>query len=322
MPDDQELKAFKTQIDLRSYAAAQHGYTLDRTESWLGSSVMRDEANDKIVIKRDADGHYVYFSIRDAGDNGSLIDFVQRRQPNLNLGAVRKLLRPWIGKSRGSVTPALPIFPALPITTKNRFDVETALRHMRPAGVHPYLEAERRIPTHVLASARFAGRVRADSLGNAVFPHFDQEGLCGYEIKNKGFTGFAKGGTKGLWFSHALANDNRLVFCESAIDALSYAALFPAPGARYASIGGHLSPSQPELICAALKRLPVAFTVVAATDADSEGQKMANLIRQTAATLSPKHRLVFTRHAPAGFKDWNEELQARSACLFPTAPSE
>ena len=32
-----------------------------------------------------------------------------------------------------------------------------------------------------------------------VFPHFDREGPCGYEIKNQGFAGFAVGGTKGLW---------------------------------------------------------------------------------------------------------------------------
>jgi hypothetical protein len=36
--------------------------------------------------------------------------------------------------------------------------------------------------------------VRIDSRGNAVFPHFDGAGLCGYEIKNQRFTGFAAGG--------------------------------------------------------------------------------------------------------------------------------
>src|SRR5208283_3994562 len=92
---DNELESFKNGIDLRAYAAEQ-GYQLDRKESWRGSAVMRHPNGDKIVIKRGSDGHYVYFSVRDDRDHGTVIDFVQFRQ-NLSLGAVRKELRPWIG---------------------------------------------------------------------------------------------------------------------------------------------------------------------------------------------------------------------------------
>src|SRR5580692_9505185 len=98
---DVELESFKSKIDLRAYAAGQ-GYQLDRKESWRGSAVMRHPAGDKIVIKRGADGHFVYFSVRRDDDNGSIIDFVQKRQ-RLSLGAVRKELRPWIGQSPVSV---------------------------------------------------------------------------------------------------------------------------------------------------------------------------------------------------------------------------
>jgi len=72
---DAELERFKCEIDLRAYAVDQ-GYAYDRAESWRGSSVMRHEGTgDKIIIKRDWDGHYVYFSVRDDADNGSIIDF-------------------------------------------------------------------------------------------------------------------------------------------------------------------------------------------------------------------------------------------------------
>ena len=37
-------------------------------------------SDDKVIIKRGMDGHYVYFSVRDDRDNGSIIDFVQFRQ--------------------------------------------------------------------------------------------------------------------------------------------------------------------------------------------------------------------------------------------------
>jgi hypothetical protein len=74
--------------------------------------------------------------------------------------------------------------------------------------------------------------------------------LCGYEIKNRGFTGFAAGGQKDMWFSHARPDDKRLVLAESAIDAPSHAALFPdaEDQTRYASLGGKPSSRQTGLV--------------------------------------------------------------------------
>ncbi len=84
---DPELENFKTRIDLRAYAAEQ-GYELDRKESWRGAAVMRHPGtDDKVIIKREADGHYVYFSVRDDSDHGTIIDFAQRRL-GLSFGAL------------------------------------------------------------------------------------------------------------------------------------------------------------------------------------------------------------------------------------------
>src|SRR5215469_17197064 len=90
-----ELDAFKREIDLRQFAAS-FGYEMDRRESWRGSTVLR-RGGDKIVVKRNRDGHYVYFSVRDDSDHGTIIDFVQHRL-RLSLGDLRKELRPWIGR--------------------------------------------------------------------------------------------------------------------------------------------------------------------------------------------------------------------------------
>ena len=84
-------------VGLDFYDLLIEGYQLDRKKSWRGSAVMRHPKGDKIMIKRDArSGHYVYFSVRDDRDNGTIIDFVQRRQ-HMSIGAVRKELRPWMG---------------------------------------------------------------------------------------------------------------------------------------------------------------------------------------------------------------------------------
>lgn len=300
---DAELDDFKSRIDLREYAAAQ-GYELDRRESSRSSAVMR-HAGDKIVVKRNPNGHFVYFSVRDDGDNGTVVDFAQKRK-GLNLGQVRKELRPWVGRP---VAP-LPLFSKLETSPKDRQAVERAYSRMQIALRHPYLEQERKLPPALLGSSRFAGRIRIDGHGNAVFPHFDTFGLCGYELKNKEFTGFAKGGEKGLWESHDQPDDASLVFAESAIDALSHAVLFPQTKARYRSIGGALNAEQPQLIKAAIAEMPTGAEVISAMDDDEAGRKLTLLVEECLKAAA-RPDLKFRSDVPFN-KDWNDMLKARS----------
>jgi hypothetical protein len=302
---DAELSQFKT-IDLRAYAAGQ-GYQLSGKESWRGSSVMRHPVtDDKVIIKRGMDGHFVYFSVRDDRDNGTIIDFVQFRH-GLSLGAVRKELRPWIGQP----PIAVPAFPVLHKTEKDRMKVEAAWARMHDVvDGHPFLERERALPASIICSPRFAGRVRIDDRGNAIFPHEDADGICGFEIKNKGFSGYSSGGTKAIWLSREESFDNRLVITESAIDALSHAVLFPDDRTRYASIAGKLNPEQPALIREAIRRMSKYAKIVAATDADADGGKLADVICE-AVHLSGRDDFVFVRHEPTGAKDWNDALRAK-----------
>ena len=251
----------------------------------------------------------MFFSVRDDEDHGTLIDFLQRRQ-NLSLGAVRQILRPWIGRPAAS-----PQFPGLESTSPNRMHVECTYRRMANAQRFPYLEHQRGVPADVLLAPRFAGRMRIDSRGNTVFPHFDAAGLCGYEIKNCGFSGFAAGGQKGLWFSHAQPDDRRLVLTESAIDALSYAALFAdaEDQTRYASLGGKPSSRQAALVQATIAKLPAGAEIVAAFDADDAGRKLVEMIREIVAGIAlrmGRSDLIFETRLPADEgEDWNQVLQ-------------
>jgi hypothetical protein len=188
------------------------------------------------------------------------------------------------------------------------------------AGRHAYLEEERGIPGFLLASPRFVGRVRVDDRRNAVFPHFDLSGLCGFEKKNRAFTGFSTGGVKGLWESHDQPDDNRLVLTESAIDALSYAALFPADRTRYRSIGGQVNDQQPGLIRAAALDMPTGSEIIAATDNDDAGRKLAAMIGQ-AVQSAGRSDLTFHIHQPqVEGSDWNDALcPSLLSRPFPTA---
>ena len=288
--------------------AVSLGYEIDRRESWRGSTVLRRGA-DKIVVKRNGNGHYVFFSVRDDSDNGTVIDFLQRRQ-NLSLGAVRQILRPWVGRPATS-----PQFPKLEPARPDRMHVESEYRRMAKAqrssvsgaralsagggaliaavcGPH----ADRPLRQHCVSSFRCRGVVRLRDQEPRIYR------LC-------------RGGEKGLWFSHTKSRDRHVVLAESAIDALSYATLFPdaEDQTRYASLGGKPSSRQTALVQAAIAKLPVGAEIVAAFDADDAGRKLVEMIREAVAgspTEPGRTDLVFKLTFPAKEgEDWNQVLQ-------------
>ncbi len=305
-----ELKRFKTEINLVEYAMF-HGYEIDHRESGLTSTVMR-QGDDKIIVSTDMVGHGVYFSVRDDQDNGSVIDFVQRRQ-GLNLGQVRKELRPWIvSPTSSSYRPKLMRRPQEQCPRKpdpsstDRLYLRTVWMKMMPIdGHHPYLERVRKLVPATLADPRFIGMVRQDAKGNAIFPHYDRQGLAGYEIKNKGFTGFSRGGTKAVWHSAKFSTACRVVIVESAIDAMSHAQLTGDREAAYISTGGSMSDHQRELLRSVLaKAAERGAEIVLATDADDAGLKLSCELQMLSSTTAK-----LSRRVPVGGKDWNEVLQ-------------
>jgi hypothetical protein len=305
-----ELERFKIDINLTAYAAGQ-GYQLDRRASSRNSVLMRHPGGDKIVITRGDNKHWIYFSIRDETDNGSIIDFVLNRR-RCDFGDVRRELRRWLGSSAPRIQPELYVRDVVPIS-RDRAGVIRALAGMRPVTRHAYLEGERCIPGSLLTHPRFRDRVLVDARSNVVFPHYDRDGPCGYEIKNRRFTGFAPGGEKGLWVSGVQRADTALVIAESALDALSYAALHPNVNTRYASIGGKLNPTQPALIRSAIERLQPGAVLRIATDNDKDGAKLGQEIAQLAAETG-RGDLTVEFAVPADAKDWNDVLRGES-CL-------
>lgn len=316
----EEIEAFKSQINLSEYAASQ-GYVLDRKERSRNSAVMRHPDGDKIVIARAADRHWIYFSVRDDQDNGSIIDFVLGRETE-NLGQVRQALRPWLSEDRHAFKVAQASFVSdlRPITR----DLEAVLAKFAKTepvnGRHSYLEGERCIPAAVLADRRFRDRVHCDARGNAIFPHFGPDGITGYEIKNNGFTNFSAGGWKSCWCSRAGEGTPVYVFAETGIDALSHAALKPEPRAQYFSIGGELSPTQPDLITSAFQKLPEGGQVILAVDHDEGGDKLVEKIKALFAASGHTGASLAIDRPPGRGEDWNDVLRASMAKVEPLTP--
>ena len=189
--DDDELECFKT-LNLGELAAT-YGYALDRRESSRSSLVMRHADGDKIIIATGEDGHAVFFSVH-ADASGSVIDFVMHRQGG-NLGHARKTLRTY-NPSSFPTAPA-PYIPKPRPISHDRAALAAEWHRMRLyAG--GYLESRGLTEATIATFAAFSDRIRIDWRGNTVFRHDDREGISGWEVKNRGFTGFAAGGRKAL----------------------------------------------------------------------------------------------------------------------------
>ena len=210
MKRNEELNQFKSEINLVEYAQ-NNGYELDQKKSSTNCIVLRDKRGDKLLVGLDEkDNHYFYYSLKNETDKGSIIDFIQKRK-NLNLGEVRKELRPWLNNNysptyKPSNQPSIKLTP----TSKNRYQIVAQFESFATINNHPYLN-QRGISQDTLDEPRFKGTIYLDRRNNAVFPHFDRDGLCGYELRNQNFKGFSSGGTKGLWVSKSSSNDEKLV---------------------------------------------------------------------------------------------------------------
>ena len=269
---DNELSRFKIQINLIDYAAS-FGYQIDKQKSIKSCKIMRKDSA-KIGISTDLDGHGVFYDFR-TEKGGSIIDFV-KYETGKNLGQIRQELRPWIGIGCLS---SKKIFnhPKPPKTSKNRQKVVIRFSITKSIETHRYIES-RCIKQSILKSKRFLGRIYEDYYGNAIFPHYDHNGITGYSIVNYNFKGFSKDGDRGLWFSKYSTDDKQIVICESVVDALSYHQLKGDDFSCYFSIDGQITQKQLLLIDSLISKNQNK-KIVLAFDNDQAGQKYISQIQ-------------------------------------------
>ena len=318
-----ELLQFKTNVNLCEYAESV-GFVLDQKASSRCSAVMRHPIGDKIVVARTPSRHWVYFNVHGGqsganGDSGTIIDFVQARK-KLSLGEVRKELRHWIGTSQLST--ARPLSQLTIDLEPSEHDsakvVGNWMKAKRLSSGQTYLVKDRQIPSSVITDPIFADRFRTDRRSNVLFPHWNQSGsLCGYEIKNRGFTGFAPGGTKGLWCSRPRIDDQVMVLAETAIDALSVAAIFGTAKKRFFSTAGQISPTQAACIRSAVSRMSPDAEIWLAFDNDKGGRKLVQQVTDALAEFTDNSRKIVMSLPPKIGDDWNDVLRNESRLTLP-----
>ncbi len=176
MKRNKELDQFKTQINLVDYAQ-KLGYQLDKKKSSTNCIVLFDNQGDKILVGLDKnDNHYFYYSLINETDKGSIIDFVQKRK-NLNLGQIRKELRPWINNSHSTnykvnskvnnkVTnkSSIKLIP----TNQNKYQIIAQFESFQTINNHPYLN-QRGINQNTINNPRFKETIYQDKRNNVIF---------------------------------------------------------------------------------------------------------------------------------------------------------
>ena len=250
---------------------------------------------------------------------GSVFSLVQYLEPGLNLGQVRKVLRPLAGLSPSfpeQLRPTADAKPAIP------FDVRWA-RRRNPSRGSPtwrYLTGERRLPEPVLLAAVRAGVLREGPHGSAWFAHHDHDcRLTGIEMRGPEYRGFSAGGDKTLFrlpgrVATSTVPLSRLVVAEAPIDAMSVAAIEQLRAdSLYVATAGGMGPQTITALQLQLQDLTAVANavLVATTDADRAGDGYAARLTEMAEAAGVRFGRL---RPPVEDQDWNWILkQGRGA---------
>ncbi len=284
-------------------------WKLDRKESAKLSLKYRRGKGEILIVSHGGRGWWDPTS--DA--KGDVFSLLQRLEPGVNFGHVRKRLREFAG-----VSPSFPIGERAGrrgASDRPLADRWAERNLVRPgSGTWRYLARKRRLPPAIIEAASVAGVLREGPVGSAWFAHLDAEGAVAHvDARGPTYKGSLAGGVKALFCLRASAlPPRRLVLAEAAIDALSIAAIENLQeDTLYSATGGGMGPgtiSALEALLRGIAMLPGAF-FCSATDANGAGDRFAERHR----SLAEMFDICFVRlRPPREGGDWNDVLRARS----------
>jgi hypothetical protein len=199
----------------------------------------------------------------------------------------------WLEERFGRGPPTQPTAQA----TAHTLSLPAPAPHLWPR-VERYLIEDRRLPRSLLAPLVCAGLLYADARANAVFLLGASPATAvGAELRGttaQPWRGLAPGSRKDAgFFATSATSAQAIVLCESAIDAISCHALYPA----YRCLSTSGARPDPAWLTALL---PAALPVFCGFDADPTGDAMAQRMIEL-------HPAIARLRPPA--KDWNDALR-------------
>lgn len=303
---DKTLEKIKTDIDLVSFVISQ-GYQINKRKTSPNSIFLEKSKDDLVIIAKDTDNHFIYFNPQNRSDSGSILDFVMNKQ-NKSLWQAKSDLQGLLGVCID--LPKLTEIPNLVKSTKNVIEVLKLYSDLEDISekskVSEYLNKERGLLESDYLNERFKGKIKTDHYNAVIFPHFDKNGVIGWEAKNYNFTGCPKGSDKGIWASNRKKTDQNLVITESGLDCLSYYALKNDDITWFISTGGGWSPITEDMLVFASSKVHPGKTVVLAFDNDKAGEEY----RKKAKELLKDIAKDIVDDIPEN-KDWNDDLKEK-----------
>lgn len=282
-----------------SVVLEQAGFALDLKESTRKAMKYRRDAQIVIVIH---DGMGWFDPLGD--DKGDVFNLVQHLQGVRFVEAMHE------------VADLVGFVPSEPVWERESREREPDLsiperwgarrKPWRGSATWRYLRDERGLPERVIRMVISVDALREGPHGSMWAAHTDDDGaVTGWEERGPDWRGSASGGAKVL-FRFGRNDASRLCVTEAAIDAMSLAAI---EGMReqtlYLSAGGGWSPSTAEALRILAARPGVLL--VAATDANSQGEVFAGRLREIAEDVG----CDWLRLKPQA-EDWNDTLRSQN----------
>ena len=149
---------FKTEINLSEYAAYL-GYELVKKDSTRSSIKMRKDSDIIIISKKS--GIWMYFSVSENDDNGTIVNFIENRTSK-TLSEIAKDLLAWLGEDVKRPEPKNYISDV----EEQNYDparVAKIFKKCRPVQFHEYLES-RNISKSLFTCLRFKNLKRTYAL--------------------------------------------------------------------------------------------------------------------------------------------------------------
>jgi hypothetical protein len=304
------FEQFRQEISILELAIA-NGYRQIKSKGERSPVLYNAEFNDRIIVVNPrVPSNQGYWNPHDESDKGSLIGFVKRR-----LGGVfpQNTSKTQIANVNDILYNYLKIDPD--IRNKNTWDsdykkmtnIKRAAFSMEDHKVKKLADASfllsRGISKEIIQAPLFVDRIlNSNNKGfrNIAFPYYDafSEKVVGLEIRNEDFKKAALGSDKssGLWHSNIPEQTDRMIFFESAIDALSYYELKGQANDLYVSFGGRVTQNQIQTAMDLQKKSnpSTKFTFISATDNDKEG-----VIYDLSILINFINKEVFTQNLPS-----------------------
>lgn len=303
-----EIDKFKEDISLVDFIE-NCGGVINRHKSTKISYLM-DFHDTKLVVKKNVNGHYIYFDLFNQGSNGTIIDFYQKVvKKDATFKDVMIALRKFF-KSGYIANEKLDISNE----TDEAFEYSRITKNLDENDLK-HIELSRKISVQTLKE--FESIILKDNRDNFCFPHkeyyFDENGkfkfnLAGFEIKNitKNFKG--QRGHKGLWGQRIGFSQDTYLF-ESTFDAMAFRELHQKEG-FYISISGSFSPKQIEYLKAVIVSSK-SQNIYICLDNDVMGEKMSQDIMNDLESLN-----INIKRVASQTKDFNQDLKDTKKGVF------